>query len=253
MSKQDKPLPIVRILTPPARLYESLRSVVAPANYDGEPVGQVLARAVGREPLDSKGSWYLAFTELNDLMVQAETFVKQATEDYENSPHARTFQALSKHFGRLDMHVNWSAVRPTFDPLVNIALPFSVHASANVVAEHEILMSEVASVQAQLEGLVEQVRASDYPAQFREELITALALLADRIHRFELFGPEGVKQAMAVVVGSVAVSQPTAGSIPEVIRSTADLVTKVADVFLKVYAVGHIAGPGIKALLTGGQ
>lgn len=239
----------LRVVSPPGRLHEALEGVVVNDNLKDYETGKIIAMVMKHEQIDVRASWYAAHGELLELLAAAEEFVRQQTKDYDKSPHARTFLTLSTHILEMDLSKPWHFYAPELKTLVTVALPYSVfEARADVTP---IAESDVSEVLAGLEQLIKHVQTSEYPADFQTELLEVLLTLKDRIYRFEILGPEGVKKATAAVVGTLTINEHVAKSSPEVIRDAADLVSKVADVFLKTYAVGRLIGPALKQLLSG--
>ncbi len=239
----------ISVKTPPARLYSIFDPLVSNAEHEGKVTGHVLALAMGRENGEVQGVWYAAHVEVMGLLDGAESYVRDRTLDYDNSPHRRTFATLRQYFSELHLNNSWQNYRRNFEPLITIALPFSIHAAELDAQAVSIDPASVETVKSKLDGLIQAVKDSDYPAEFRTELLSALVQLKDKITRFEVFGPEGIKAVTAAVVGTMVVNEAVVKTNREIAIEAADLINTIADVFLKSYAVAHLIGQTVLGLL----
>jgi hypothetical protein len=247
--------PDLEIETPPSRLLSLLIRIVidAPDELNGQPVGKVLAGAMGVEPVDLQAAWSEAHHELVALLADAREYVKARIPDYAGSPHEATFHDLNDIITTLPMNDGWKGYRNKLRTLVRSSLPFAAfHGKTPGQVPATIPAAEVRTIRLDIASINERVLTSNWPPAFKAELSEALAYLHDRLTRFEIFGPEGVSKGAAQVFGTLAMNQPAIQSNPRLAKDTVDIVIRVADVFLKYYAIGMIGAQVLKSLGAGG-
>ena len=237
---------------PPARLLAALSPFMGRADYDSQPTGQVLSEMFGRLPSDARPSWYLAFVDLIEIVQCAQDYVRERVPNYADTTYARTHDAFSRAMSDMAVWDPWGSQRQKLEPIVMYSLPYWLDVAPPAAAPRMIAASDVSEIRATLNELVELILASDYPHELKAELTKSLQVVLDRITRFAIFGPEGVKAATAGLVGALAVNAATVRSRADVIEKSAGLINKLADVFLKGYAIAQLTAAAVTRLLGPG-
>ena len=237
--------------TPPMRLYGLLLPYIDRGDLDGLPTGKVLCQMLGIESQDARCNWYSAHGDLTTMVGAAQDYVRQHVANYDVTNYARTNAALATALGEMAVWDPWAAQRQKLESIVRYSLPYWTDVAPSPV--RDIASSDATSIRAALNELVELVLTSDYPPDFKLELTRSLNQVKDRIDRFTIFGPEGVKATTASLVGVLAVNAPAARSRQDIVEKSAGVVIKIADVFLKGYEVGKVAAAAVTRLLGPGQ
>jgi hypothetical protein len=239
--------------TPPARLLRILSGIVlGPDKLNGRHVGVVLAMAFKEPLVEQQGAWSAAHAELLRLTGDAKDYVKARIPEFVGSPHEKAFNELNEILSTLPLNDIWKTHRERLKPLVSSSLPFSAHDGRMGPKEAPIPEVDAQAVRQKLQVLIDKVKESDWPTAFKTEILETLYNLHDRVNRFHVFGMDGVRQATALVVGTLAINQSVAKSNRELVNDAAEVLNGIADVFLKSYAIAHLVGGQVLRLLGPG-
>jgi hypothetical protein len=239
------------ILSPVQRLEILLRRAVSEQPLSGQSTGVALSMLVGLHPPDQRRNWSRAYVEITSLLDEARQYSTTVIASFDDSPHARTFDAIHAVFSQVSLENGWSTYVPQLNHLANIALPFVVHATDGI-GQPPVIQSELlAEVRRDLDALLEKILESSLPPEFKDDFAHSIDALRDTLIRFHVYGPQGVARAAALVVGHVAVNETAAKSDRAVLKETADLISKIQDVFLKSFQMGKIGAAVWKLLGPG--
>jgi hypothetical protein len=239
------------VLSPVQRVESLLRRAIAEQAITSQSTGIALSMLVGLEPPDDRRNWSRAYVEVTNLVEEARQHAASVIDNFDDSPHAQTFAEILKVFGGVCLDNGWSGYASQLNHLANIALPFVVHATDGFGSPPVIQSDLLADLRRDLDALLDRVLHSSLPPAFKEEFARNVTALRDAIIRFHVYGREGITRAAAQVVGHMVVNEKSANADKAVLKDTAELISKIQDVFLKSYKMGKIGAAVWKVLGPG--